>query len=184
MANPKKLEPVAFVLLFTALYYALVVLAPHSALYEFPTAETLAGLAALVVAVALVVLRFLPKRRWHVERLIYAGFLAAMPFIYLAAALKRGSSLDIAIELVGAPLFVGLAVFGYYKSFLALGLGLAAHRLGWDLWHHGPTSYNASWYPSACLVVDLGLAFLGVTQASIHQVPNKALQQTAPPPLS
>ena len=39
MANLKKLEPVAFVLLFIALYYALVVLAPHSALYDFPTAK-------------------------------------------------------------------------------------------------------------------------------------------------
>jgi hypothetical protein len=57
MANLKKLEPVAFVLLFIALYYALFVLAPHSALYDFPTAETLAGLATVVVAIALVLLR-------------------------------------------------------------------------------------------------------------------------------
>jgi hypothetical protein len=184
MANLKKLEPVAFALLFIALYYALVVLAPYSALYDFPTAETLAGLAAVVVVVALVVLRRLPKRRWRFERLIYAGFLAAMPFIYLAAALKLGSSFDIAIELVGVPVFVGLAVFGYYKSFLALGLGLAAHGLGWDLWHHGSASYIASWYPSACLVVDLALGFLVLTQASVHQMPYKALQRTATPPLS
>jgi hypothetical protein len=173
MANLKKLEPVAFVLLFIALYYALAVVAPHSALYDFPTAETLAGLATVVVAVALVVFRLLPKRRLRFERLIYAGFLAAMPFIYLAAALKRGSSLDIATELVGVPLFVGLAVFGYYKSFLALGVGLAAHGLGWDLWHHGSASYIAGWYPSACLLVDLALAFLVVTQASVHQVPKR-----------
>src|SRR5215470_16670314 len=184
MANLKELEPIAFVLLFIALYYALVVLAPGSALYDFPTAETLAGLTAVVVAVALVVLGCLPKRRWHVERLIYAGFLAAMPFIYLAAALKLGSSFDIVIELVGVPVFVGLAVFGYYKSFLALGLGLVAHGLGWDLWHHGSTSYIASWYPSACLLVDLALGFLVVTQASMHQVPNKAPQRTATPPPS
>src|SRR5262245_51588956 len=105
MVNLKKLEPVAFVLLFIALYYALVVLPPVSALYDFPTAETLAGLATVVVAVALVVLRCLPKRRWRFERLIYAVFLAAMPFIYLAAALKRGSRFDIAIELVGVPAF-------------------------------------------------------------------------------
>lgn len=107
-----------------------------------------------------------------------------MPFIYLAAALKRGSSFDIAIELVGVPLFVGLAVFGYYKSFLVLGLGLAAHGLGWDLWHHGSAFYIASWYPSACLLVDLALAFLIVTQASAHQMPNKALPRAAMPPLS
>jgi hypothetical protein len=131
MANLKKLEPVAFVVLFIALYYALVVLAPHSALYDFPTAETLAGLATVVVAVALVVSRCLPKRRWRFERLIYAVFLAAMPFIYLAAALKRGSSFDIAIELVGVPVFVGLAVFGYYKSFLAP-LGLVSSLMALD----------------------------------------------------
>src|SRR5262245_54704148 len=176
MANLKKLEPVAFVLLFIALYYALVVLAPHSALYDFPTAETLAGLATVVVAIALVVLRCLPKRLWHVERLIYAGFLAAMPFIYLAAALKRGSSSDVAIELVGVAVFVSLALFGYYKSFLVLGLGMAAHGLGWDLWHHGSGSYIASWYPLACLLVDLALGLLVLTQASVHQMPNKALQ--------
>ena len=184
MANLRKLEPVAFVLLFIVLFYALVVLAPHSALYDFPTAETLAGLATVVVAIALVVLRCLPKRRLRFERLIYAVFLAAMPFIYLAAALKQGSSSDIAIELVGVPVFAGLAVFGYYKSFLALGLGLAAHGLGWDLWHHGSASYIAGWYPSACLLVDLALGFLVFTQASVHQVSNKALQRTATPPLS
>jgi hypothetical protein len=175
MANLKKLEPVAFVLLFIALYYALVVLAPHSALYDFPTAKTLAGLAAVVVAVALLVLRRLPKRRWSLERSIYAVFLAAMPCIYLAAALKRGSSSNIAIELVGVAVFVGLAVFGYYKSFLVLGLGIAAHGLGWDLWHHGSASYIASWYPLACLLVDLALGVLVLTQASVHQMPNKAL---------
>ncbi len=49
MANLKKLEPVAFVLLFIVLYYALVVLAPHSALHD-STVETLAGGAAVVVA--------------------------------------------------------------------------------------------------------------------------------------
>ena len=183
MANLKKLEPVAFVLLFIVLYYALVVLAPDSAL-DFSKAETLAGWATVVAAVALLVLRRLPKRRWSLERSIYAAFLAAMPFIYLAAALKLGSSSDIAIELVGVPVFVGLAVFGYYKSFLALGLGLAAHGLGWDLWRHGSASYIASWYPFACLLVDLALAFLVLTQASVHQMPNKALQRTATPPLS
>jgi drug/metabolite transporter (DMT)-like permease len=98
------------VLLFIVLFYALVVLAPHSALHD-SMAETLAGGATVAVAVALLVLRRLPKRRWSLERSIYAVFLAAMPCIYLATALKRGSSSDIAIELVGMALFVGLAVF-------------------------------------------------------------------------
>src|SRR5262245_17678277 len=172
MAKLENLEPVAFVLPFIALYYALAVLAPHSALYAFSTAETLAGWASVVVALALVSLRCLPKRRLRFERLIYAVFLAGMPFFYLAAGLKLGSSSDIAIELVGVPVFVGLAVFGYYKSFLALGLGIAAHGLGWDLWHQGSASYIASWYPLACLLIDLALGFLAITQAGVHQVPN------------
>src|SRR6201984_876462 len=71
MANLKKLEPVAFVLLFIVLFYALVVLAPHSALHD-SIAETLAGGATVAVAVALLVLRRLPKRRWSLERSIYA----------------------------------------------------------------------------------------------------------------
>src|SRR5262252_5018200 len=122
MASLKRLEPVAFVLLFIVLCYALVVLAPHSALHDF-MAETLAGGATVAVAIALLVLRRLPKRHWSLERSIYAVFLAAMPCIYLAAAFRRGSSSDIAIEIVGLLVFVGLAVFGYYKSFLILGLG-------------------------------------------------------------
>lgn len=184
MANLKKLEPVAFVLVFIALYCAFFVLAPHSALYDLSKAETLAGWATVVVAFALVALRLLPKRRLRFERLIYAVFLAAMPFIYFAAALRQGSGSDIAIELVGVFVFVGLAVFGYYKSFLALGLGIAAHGLGWDLWHHRSASYIASWYPFACMLIDLALGFLVVTQTSVHQVPNRALQRTAAPPLS
>ena len=80
-------------------------------------AETLAGRATVAVAVALLVLRRLPKRCWSLEREIYAVFLAALPCIYLAAALKRGSSSDVAIELVGVAVLVGLGLFGYYNRF-------------------------------------------------------------------
>jgi hypothetical protein len=184
MARLGRLEPLAFVLVFVALYYAFFVLAPHSALYDFAKAETLAGWATVVVAVALVVLRRLPARRLRFERLIYAVFLAAMPLIYLAAALRQGSSSDIAIELVGVFAFVSLAVIGYYKSFLAIGLGIAAHGFGWDSWHHSSASYIASWYPFACMLIDVALGFLMLTQAGAHQMPGKAPQRTAPAPLS
>ena len=169
MASLKRLEPVAFVILFVVLYYAFFVLVPRSALDDFSKAEILAGWATVVVAVALVALRLLPKRRLRVERSIYAVFLAAMPLIYFAAALRQGSSSDIAIELVGVFVFVGLAIFGYFKSFLALGLGIAAHGVGWDLWHHSSASYIASWYPFACLLIDLALGFLVLTQVGVHQ---------------
>jgi hypothetical protein len=180
MASLKKFEPVAFGLIFIALYYAFFVLAPRSALSEFSRAETLAGWATVVVALALVILRLLPQRRLRVERSIYAVFLAAMPLIYFAAALRQGSGSEIAIELVGVFVFVGLALFGYFKSFLALGLGIAAHGLGWDLWHHSSASYIAGWYPFACLLIDLALGFLVLTQASVHQMSNAAPRRTAP----
>jgi hypothetical protein len=156
-------------LLFIALYYAFFVLAPRSALNDFSKAETLAGWATVVVVVALVALRLLPERRLRVERLIYAVFLAAMPLIYFAAALRQGSGSAIALELVGVFVFVGLAVFGYFKSFLALGVGIAAHGLGWDLWHHGSASYIASWYPVVCMLIDLAMGLLVLTQAGAHQ---------------
>ena len=157
--------------------------AAYGITYDFPTAETLAGLAAVVVAVALVVLRRLPNRRWRFERLIYAGFLAAMPFIYLAAALKRGSSFDIAIELVGVP-FSWVSRCSVTTNRL-WPLGLVSPLMA-SVGTSGitvplPTSPVGT--PSACLVVDLALGFLVVTQASVHQVPNKALQRTDTPPL-
>ena len=164
----RKLEPVAFVLVFLAVYYAFAVLPPRSALCDLAMPEAHGGWASVVVALALPVLRCLPTRRLRVERLIYATFLGGMPFIYLAAALKLGSGSDIAVELAGVPVFVGLAAFGYYKSFLVLGLGIAAHGLGWDLWHQGSHSSIASWYPFACLVIDLALGFLAITQAGVH----------------
>jgi uncharacterized protein DUF6010 len=169
MARLRKFEPVAFLLVFLALGYAFAVLPPRSALYDLFAPETHAAWASVVVALALLLLRLLPRRRLRLERFIYAIFLAGMPFIYLAAALKLGSGSGMAMELVGVPVFTGLAAYGYYKSFPVLGLGIAAHGLGWDLWHHGSVTYIAGWYPLACLVIDLALGFLAMTQAGVHQ---------------
>jgi hypothetical protein len=175
MANLKKLEPVAFVLLLVVVCYALVVLAPHSALHE-SMAETLAGGATVAVAIALLVLWRLPKHHWSLERLIYAVSLAAMPCILSRRCVQAGIEFRHCDRACGLLVFVGLAVFGYYKSFLVLGLGILAHGLGCDLWHHGSASYIASWYPLACSLVDLALGFLVLNQASVHQMPNKVLQ--------
>lgn len=180
MPQLKRFEPAAFLLLFIALGYALVVLAPGSALSEFSKAETLACYAAIVFALALLALRALPARRLLVERFIYAAFLAGMPFVYLAAALIQNDSDGIVIEVVGVPVFVGLAAYGYFRSFAVLGVGIVAHGVGWDLWHHGSAVYIASWYPLACLLADLALGFLAITQMSAHQVPNNSFKRTGP----
>ncbi|HET7452472.1 MAG TPA: hypothetical protein VFL12_07010 [Thermoanaerobaculia bacterium] len=167
MTKLQKLEPAAFVLLFAATYYAVFVLPPRSALYDLSSVEALAGWATVAVAIALLVLRLLPGRRLRLERSIYAAFLAAMPLIYLAASFQRQAGPAIGIELAGTAIFVGLAFFGYFRSFVVLGWGIAAHGVGWDLWHHG-SSYISPWYPFACMVIDLALGFLVITQASEH----------------
>ena len=172
----RKLEPVGFVLVFMTLSYAFGVLATHSALFDISAPEAHAAWASIAVCLALLLLRCLPRRRLRFERLLYALFLAGMPFIYIVAAWKRGSGSDVARELAGVPVYVGLALYGYARSFPVLGLGIAAHGLGWDLWHQGSAPYIASWYPLACLVIDLALGFLAITQASAHQAPDNRIR--------
>lgn len=175
MANFKRLEWAAFLLLFGVLGYAIV--APGAAWQAIGKPEMLAVVAAMMVAVVLLVLRLLPppRRLLRLERFIYGVFLASMPFIYLAAALLQGDTRGIAIEALGIPVFVGLAIYGYYRSFWVVGAGIIAHGIGWDLWHHGTVTYIAAWYPIACLLADLALGFLALTQLSVQQVPNHSL---------
>lgn len=182
MGNLKRLEWPAFLLLFAALAYAIVALVPGAAWQDFAKAEMLAAIAAVVVALALLGLRLLPVRRPGLERFIYAAFLAGMPFIYVAAALLQGDTPGLPIELIGVPLFVGLAAYGYYRSFLVIGLGIIAHGIGWDLWHHGAATSIASWYPAACLLADLTLGFLALTQLSAQQAPKHSLSAASPKP--
>jgi hypothetical protein len=170
----EKFESSAFVLLFVTLAYSLAALAPRTALTDVGRPETLAGIATALVAFVMLFLRVLPKRRPHIERAVYALFLTAMPMIYFAAAYMSGSRGDLALKLVGVLIFVGLAVLGYCKSYLALGFGIMAHGVVWDSWHHHSHPYVASWYPMTCLLVDLALGFLVITQAGVHQRPARA----------
>ena len=176
MPNLEKFESSAFVLLFVALAYSLAALAPRTALTDFGRPESLAGNATVLVSFAFLFLRVLPKRRLKIERAVYALFLTGMPLIYFAAAYMSGSRNDLALEIVGVLIFVGLAVFGYCKSYLTLGFGIMAHGVCWDSWHHRSHPYVASWYPMACLLADLALGFLVVTQAGAYQAPNHSLK--------
>ena len=64
---------------------------------------------------------------------------------------------DLALESIGIVVYGGAAVAGYLRRPWLIGAGIIAHGLGWDLWHHGRSSYVPDWYSAACLVVDLGV---------------------------
>jgi len=98
------------------------------------------------------------------RRLLLALFLAGMPLIYLWAAVLASDQQAIVLETVGAAVFIPLALLGYRRSLLVLGLGIAAHGIAWDVWHHHHFAYIEPWYPMGCLVVDLALSFVVAAQ--------------------
>jgi hypothetical protein len=116
-------------------------------------------------------------RREHLERLLLASFLAGMPIMYLWGALRNHDTSGALLESVGLLVYGAWAVVGYRRSSMVIGMGIAAHGIGWDAWHHGHVSYMEPHYPMGCLIIDIafGLAIAGavfgrpvVTQQSVR----------------
>ena len=170
MPHFHRLELSAFTLFVAFLAYSLVFLVPPSAWRHFTSPEALASIGAGIFAVELLVLRLLPKRYLKIERVLYALFLASMPFVYVAAAYLSGSGHDLALECLGIPIFVGLAIYGYNRSCLVLTLGIVAHGIGWDLWHHFRGAYIADWYTTVCLLADITFGCFVLTQVEVQKV--------------
>lgn len=99
----------------------------------------------------------LARASGHVRlgRAVLALFLAAMPVVYLRAALEHPGA-RIWPEVVGAVLFAGVAAGGYSRPGLLVA-GIALHGVVWDLWHLG-TGPVPTWYAVFCAVVDAGVA--------------------------
>lgn len=91
------------------------------------------------------------------EKRILSVVLAAMPLVYLESGVLHGAGTWLALEAMGVLIFAAWAWLGYRRDPWVLALGLAAHGIAWDSWHHG-SHYIASWYASACLIIDIGLA--------------------------
>ena len=132
-----------------AIAAALVPRADWSRVTE-PTTQAVYGFFLLLAVLALA------RATGHVraERAALALFLAAMPIVYLRAALLHPGS-RVWPEVVGAVLFAGAAARGYARPTLLVA-GIAAHGVGWDLWHLG-TGPVPSWYAVACALVDVGV---------------------------
>lgn len=125
--------------------------------------------AAVVLGTASVstvlLLRASGRRGSRLERWILAAFLAGMPVVYVAAWLGQpAGTLWLALELAGLVLFGALAYLGLRGSAWYLAVGILAHGIGWDAWHHGAASFIADWYTLFCGGADVCIATYVATQ--------------------
>jgi hypothetical protein len=149
------MKPAALVLLVAQLVLSVAML-PESPLAHPGEPTNLAALASIAVTLLLGITRFTTRPPW-LDRVVLAGFLAAMPIIYAWCALLRGDTSDLALESVGIVIYAGAAIVGYRRAPWLIGAGIIAHGVGWDAWHYAHPGYVPSWYSAACLVVDLGI---------------------------
>lgn len=147
-----------------------------------------AAIFAGATIVVLLVTRFLGSTGIAIERGWMAVFLAGMPVVYIVRWLvARGGGGHPAwlwVELLGLPLYAGLAVAGLRRSPWFLVAGIAAHGLAWDAWHYLNTAYIPVWYVTGCLLVDVGLGLYLATRVPAWRawertrlVPGTALPQ-------
>src|SRR5262245_29238272 len=113
---------------------------------------TAATVALLLVARAL--------RAPRIERGVLALFLNLMPAVYLAAWGLTEHGPGVWIEILGLTVFATLTILSLLISPWYLGLGIIAHGVLWDVWHHErfmAQHFIPSWYTTACLIADVGV---------------------------
>src|SRR5262245_49199583 len=119
---------------------------------------------AALAGLAVVVLLFAARMRGGAaafERSVLVAFLAGMPLVYVASWLwvtPRDDTAWLAVEAIGVPIYVALAIAGLRRSPWLLVAGIAAHGIGWDLWHHAHATYIPHWYATGCFLMDIGVA--------------------------
>ncbi len=165
MNNRLWIEWVAYLIGYALLGYAWIALVPASLLSEPWNPAHFASMAAVVAAVGLIPLRLFLMQHVQLTRLLFAATLIFMPLIYLWAALLGGDRHAVMLEGFGLVVFTGIAMFGYLRSTLALGLGIAFHGIFWDAWHHLDSTYIEHWYPLGCLLFDVAFGMMIVAGA-------------------
>ena len=115
------------------------------------------GPLILLLVPVLLVLRLRGSAGALWERRILCVVLASMPLVYIESGVIHAAGKWLALEALGLLIFAVWAWLGYHRDPWVLALGLAAHGIAWDSWHHA-SHYIASWYAIACLIIDIGLA--------------------------
>jgi hypothetical protein len=127
-----------------------------------------AAVAGLLTIALLWVTRRFGARGIATERISLALFLAGMPVVYIVSWLVAGGGgahpAWLWVELLGLPLYAGLAALGLLRSPWFLVAGIGAHGIGWDAWHYKISGYVPTWYVTACLLADVGLSLYLATR--------------------
>ena len=129
--------------------------------WQAPGEFLLATVVGALTVACLWLTRWLGSRAIRFERTMLAGFLVAMPLVYVRgwfAARDHAASSWIWAELLGLALFAAFAALGLKNSPWFLAIGIAGHGVAWDSWHYKNSAYVPNWYALACLLVDLTLA--------------------------
>jgi hypothetical protein len=119
----------------------------------------LAAAATVVIVTCLWLTRWRGLRGVIFERNLLAGFLVAMPLVYVGryvfSPTGRAVNYWFWVEVLGTAIFAALAVLGVKRSPWFLAIGMVLHGLAWDTWHYRNSAYIPDWYAIACLSVDL-----------------------------
>jgi hypothetical protein len=165
------LEFTAFCGLIMAIAYTCIWLAPASPFLSPGIPPHFSMMSCVLFSIVYSGLRLMPQRKLNFERLSLTLFLGGMPIIYIWSALLHGHALGVFIEILGAFIFMGMAAWGFRRPSQPwiLALGIAGHGLAWDSWHHNHSAYMENWYSLGCLLIDVALAFLVVTQFDAYR---------------
>jgi hypothetical protein len=133
----------------------------------------LAAAATVVIVTCLWLTRWQESRGVIFERNLLAGFLVAMPLVYVArclfASAGRAANHWFWVEILGTTIFAALAVLGVKGSPWFLAIGMVLHGLAWDTWHYRNSTYIPDWYAIACLAVDLAFGAYVATRVLAYQ---------------
>ncbi len=148
------------------------------ALYRVPWRASgdpclLAAAATGVMVICLWLTRWQGLRGVIFERHLLAGFLVAMPLVYVSrylfASTGHAASFWLWVEVLGTIIFVALAVLGVKRSPWFLAIGMVLHGLVWDTWHYQHSTYIPDWYVIACLAVDLAFGAYVAARVPVYQ---------------
>jgi hypothetical protein len=119
-----------------------------------------------IVTTVFIIIVFQVFSKYFTAKLIAAGVLVAIGFIYVGFSLKQNTVELIILECIAAMIFFFIAIIGYIKNSSIIAFGIMLHGL-WDLFHHNGLLIRTdipTYWPVFCLTIDflLGLYLLVV----------------------